>query len=285
MNGQLWAPRHHAATAHAARQWIVVLSSVVVLLFPLAVGAITAVSQSYKTDNKLPIGSLVSLKLNSADEVEAASVTNVDSMFGVVITPDSSMLSLTSKDTSQVMVATSGTADVLVSNANGAIKKGDHVTASPVDGVGMKANANIRVIGIAQADLKESDENKQTYKDADGGEHTVTLGQIPVLVNISYFFKEPEKTIIPSALQNVANALAGREVSTLPILISAAIFIVTIIVVVVIVYSMIRSSIISVGRNPMSQAAVYRDLIHMSALVLAILTVGVVAIYLILTKL
>jgi hypothetical protein len=262
-----------------------VLSISAYILFTPFASALTAVSQSYKVDKKLPVGSLVSLKINSADEVEATSLENVESLFGVVITADSSMLSLTREDTNQAMVTTNGIANVLVSNANGPIKKGDHVTASPIAGVGMRANANIRIIGIAQADLKESDQNKQTYKDKEGVEHTVTLGQIPILVNVSYFFKEPEKTIIPSAIQNVANALAGRQVSTLPILISAAIFIVTIIVVTVIIYSMIRNSIISVGRNPMSQAAVYRDLIHMIALVLAILAVAVIAIYLILTRL
>jgi hypothetical protein len=48
---------------------------------------------------------------------------------------------------------------------------------------------------------------------------------------------------------------------------------------------MIRSSIISVGRNPLSQSAVYRDLIQLSALVLVILAVGLAAIYFILSKL
>jgi hypothetical protein len=103
-------------------------------------------------------------------------------------------------------------------------------------------------------------------------------------IGVAYFFKEPEKTLIPSAIQNVANALAGRQVSALPILLGAGIFLVTIIVVVSIIYSMIKSSIISIGRNPMSQSAVYRDLIQMSALVLGILSVGMISIYLVLTR-
>jgi poly-D-alanine transfer protein DltD len=82
----------------------------------------------------------------------------------------------------------------------------------------------------------------------------------------------------------LANALAGKTVSALPILISLAIFIITIIVVVSIVYAMVRSSIISVGRNPMSQSAIYRDIIQLSALVLAILAVGVISIFLVLTR-
>jgi len=60
-------------------------------------------------------------------------------------------------------------------------------------------------------------------------------------------------------------------VSPLPIILSAAIFLVSLIIVVIIVYSMIRNGIISVGRNPLSQSAVYRNVIQMSGLVLAIL--------------
>jgi hypothetical protein len=111
------------------------------------------------------------------------------------------------------------------------------------------------------------------------------VAQIPLLVNVSYFYKQPDKTIIPAGIQNIANGIAGRKVDSLPILVSAGIFVIMLIVVVSIIYTMIRSSIISIGRNPMSQSAVYRDLIQLSALVLGILTVGVVAIYMVLTKL
>ena len=118
-----------------------------------------------------------------------------------------------------------------------------------------------------------------------GQEKDVTLGEAPVQVNVAYFFKEPEKTVVPAAIQNVANSLAGKDVGTVPILISAAIFLIMLIVVASIIYSMIRSSIISVGRNPLSQSAIYRDLIQLSGLVILILGVGLVAIYLVLTKL
>jgi hypothetical protein len=107
---------------------------------------------------------------------------------------------------------------------------------------------------------------------------------VPILVNVAYFYKQPEKTLIPSAVQSIANALAGKAVSAVPILICMGIFLITMIVVASIIYSMIRSSIISVGRNPMSQAAVYRNLTQMSALVVGILTVSTAAIYLILKK-
>ncbi len=265
-----------------------------ILLFALAVigfalpaggSALTTISQGYTTSDKLSLGSIVSLANNSSEQVSAANNNNSNGILGVVIDAGNSLLALTNGQTNQIQVATSGIEQVLVSNINGDISQGDEITASPISGVGMKATTNAKVIGIAQENLSGTNGSTETYTDQSGNKHTVTIGNVPVLVNVSYFYKQPDKTLIPSAIQNIANALAGRVVNTLPILISMGIFIVTLIVVVSIVYPMIHSSIISVGRNPMSQSAVYRDLVQMSVLVLAILGVSVIAIYLVLTKL
>jgi len=253
------------------------------LLTTSLASALTTISQGYTTSKTLSLGSIVSLQRETADKVEPASTSNVDNLFGVVIENESSLLTVTNGESNQVQIATSGTVPVLVSDINGPIKRGDSITASPIAGVGMKASGNVRVIGIAQNDMGAG--KKQTYKDKSGEEGSANIGEVSALINVAYFYKEPEKTLIPSAVQNVANALAGREVSAVPVLVSAAIFLVTIIIVCSIIYSMIRSSIISVGRNPMSQGAIYRDIIQLSALVLAILSVGLVAIYLVLTKL
>lgn len=263
------------------------LTSVILLglNISMAVGAATYISQSYSTSDKLSLGSIVSLKSDSTDQVAAAASNNVDGLLGVVVNKDNSLLSLSGGGENQVSVATTGTLPVLVSDINGAITRGDQITASPISGVGMKATGNIMVLGTAQGDLSSVNGAQQSsYVDKNGKKQSVILGQIPVIVNVSYYFKQPDKTLVPAALQNLANNLAGKNVSTLPIIISGAIFIITIIVVVSIIYSMIRSSIISVGRNPMSQSAIYRDLIQLSALVLAILALGIIAIYLVLTR-
>lgn len=277
---------HHYLTAYAKRlgaRSIVLGALLVSLLLSAAVYAVTTISQGYSTDGPLPLGSLVSLEKTNSDRVAASTTNNADRILGVVINSDSSLLSVTNNTKQQVQVATSGTVPVLVSDINGEIKAGDHITASPLSGVGMKASANVRIVGIAQSDVQGA--RKETYKDKSGKEQTVTLGQVPVIVNVAYYFKEPEKTVVPGAIQNVANAIAGREVSTLPIILSAGVFLVMLIVVSSIVYSMIHSSIISVGRNPMSQGAIYRDLIQLSTLVIAILAVGLITIYFILTRL
>ena len=259
------------------------VSLVVSLVFSVAAFAVTTISQGYTSDGPLPLGSLVSLQKTNSDRVVASTVNNSDRILGVVINSDSSLLAVTNNTKQQVQVATSGTVPLLVSDINGSIKAGDHITASPLSGVGMKASANVRIVGIAQSDVANT--RKESYKDKEGKEHSVTLGQVPVIVNVAYYFKEPEKTVVPSALQNVANAIAGKEVSTLPIILSAGVFLVMLIVVSSIIYSMIKSSIISVGRNPMSQGAIYRDLVQLSTLVIAILAVGLITIYFILTRL
>lgn len=260
-----------------------VISGALAVLFAPASFAVTSLSESYANKDDVSIGSLVSLQDDQTDIVMAADNTNVDSLLGVVIASGSSLLTLSNGKSDQVQVATTGTLPVLVSDINGTVERGDHVTASPVKGVGMKATANVRIVGIAQG--KMTNVKTQTYKDSSGEQKTMKLGEVPVLVNVAYYFKEPDKTIVPAAIQNVANSLAGKDVGTVPILISAAIFLIMLIIVSSLIYSMIKASIISVGRNPLSQSAIYRDLIQLSGLVLVILGVGLVSIYLILTKL
>lgn len=254
----------------------------VVAMAPLVL-ALTTITEGFLSDESIPAGSVVSLKKDTTDQVEPANSTNIDNMVGVAVTSESSLLSVKTDAKQQTQVATSGTLPVIVSDISGKIKRGDHITASPMNGVGMKANNNIRVLGIAQGDMTSVQDQK--YKDSDGKEQTAKLGEVPVLINVAYYFKEPSKTLIPVAVQSIVNAIAGREVSTLPIIISGAIFIVTIAVVSIIIYSMVRNGIISVGRNPMAQSAIYRNVIQMSGLVILILGVGTAAIYLVLSKL
>lgn len=276
----------HSNSYYYSRYVVIFLGLIVVAFAGLSsvAHAATSLSQGYSTNETLSLGSIVSLQNNSTDHVVAANTSNADSILGVIINDGSSLLSLSNGQENQVQIATSGMVSVLVSDINGEIIQGDPITASPIKGVGMKATNNTKVIGIAQGKPASSEASKQSYTDDNGDKQSLLLGEVPVLINVSYFYKQPDKTIIPSAIQNVANALAGKTVNTTPIIISAAIFIITLAVVVSIVYSMIRSSIISVGRNPMSQSAVYRDVIQLSALVLGILAVSLISIYFILTR-
>ena len=263
---------------------LAIAAFLVFILTPAAGLAATLLSQSYIAKNNLPIGSIVSLQKGATDRVQSAATTNTNYLLGVVVADGSSQLSISSKQSNQVHVATSGIEPVLVSDINGEIEVGDPITASPISGVGMKATGNVKIIGVAQDDFPNNTASQQAYTDTKGKKQSVTLGEVPVLINVAYYYKQPEKSLIPQAVQNIANALAGKKVDPLPVLISVGIFIITLIIVVSIVYSMIHSSIISVGRNPMSQAAVYRNVMQLSALVVAILAVAVGSIYMVLTR-
>ncbi len=252
------------------------------LLASLPVYASTPISEGYTAKGTVAIGSLVSLIANSSDSVEAATTEKANNLLGVVVSGQSSSLALGRGTSGEVQVATGGSVTVIASDINGEIKEGDQVTASPIAGIGMRVNTNSKVIGVAQADMTTTTE--QTV-DVNGSEKKVKLGSVPVLINVSYHYQTPEKTIIPTAIQNVANAVAGRSVKPLPVILSAVIFIVMLVVVMIIIFAMIRSSIISVGRNPLAQSAVYRDVIQLSAVIIVIVAASIVTIYFILRTL
>ena len=88
-----------------------------------SVSGVISVSQSYTSETDLPLGTLVSLKKNSADEVIPSLSSNSESLLGIVISADSSLLSLSNTKGKQVQIATSGTVPVVVSDENGAIKQ------------------------------------------------------------------------------------------------------------------------------------------------------------------
>jgi hypothetical protein len=146
----------------------------------------------------------------------------------------------------------------------------------------MRATGSTKVIGIAQNGLTGG--VAQTIKNGDGTEQSVKVGTVPVLVSVSGYIEKSENSFIPRPVQEIANTLAGRTVSPLPILLSLGVFLVTLIVVTIIIYSMVRNGIISVGRNPLSSSAIYRNVIQLSVLVLGILVGAGVIIYFILTR-
>jgi hypothetical protein len=268
------------------RRWLkqIILIFGLVAVFSLATtSASPLITEGFNSTQNLDTGSIVSLAQGTQNDVVAANTSNSASLVGVVIANNSAQVALSSGN-NQLQVATSGINDVLVSDINGAISTGEEITVSPIEGVGMLATNNAEVIGSAQGNFPNSSATKETINTSSGNQ-TVSIGDVAVLINVGYFTKQPAKTLIPSAIQNLVNAIAGKQVKTLPIIISGVIFLITLIVVVSIVYSLIRGSIISVGRNPMAQNAIYRNVMQLSALVIAIIAVALFAIFMILTRL
>lgn len=244
--------------------------------------------QGYAADGPLQIGTIVQLDPKDNYKVLAATSAKAQQMYGVAVDPH--LLSITVSDTSlkfEVFVATSGTYDVLVSSQGGAIKTGDYVALSSIDGVGMNAGtSNSTVFGraVESFDGKSNILGNTTLKDKSGKDISkVTLGIIQVAINVQ---RNPNvkstKANLPNALEKVGETVADKPVSPVKIYLSALIAAMTIVVAIVMLYAGIRSSLIAIGRNPLSKKSIFRGLLEVVLASLVILIIGLFAVYLLL---
>jgi hypothetical protein len=244
--------------------------------------------QGYSADSPLDNGTIVELTGKDANKVKISSKANLQNMFGVVV--DRNLLPITISNPglqNEVYVAASGTYSVLVSNEAGSITSGDYVTMSSVNGVAMKAGTEEKtVLGRANAsfDGKGVVLGTTTLKDTTGKTNqTVKLGSIPVTVDIKKNPNEKStKVEVPDFLKRVGQAIAEKEVSAIRIYISLGITALSIIAAIVIIYSGIRNSVISIGRNPMSKKSIFRALLEIILTSILIIVIGLFAVYLLL---
>ena len=242
----------------------------------------SAIAQEFQTkDRGVTTASLVSVVQGTSNAVELANRDRVDRLVGVV---SSQAVIQLSEGGSGVQVVTSGLTMAFVSDLNGDVRAGDKVTVSAIEGVGMRADVPATIVGAAQANLKDSQLETRTLKDSAGKDVTVHIGLVPVQVSVSYYNPEAGKkpSIVPSFLQNIANSVSGKDVSPVRVLVAALILLLLFVSVTVLLYSSVRSSIISIGRNPLSEGAVRKSLLQVGATVLALLVFAVTAMYLVL---
>jgi len=242
----------------------------------------SSIAQGFQTSDKNVVaGTIVSLKRGSPNSVELSSVTNLDQMTGV--TGEKSVIEL-STGTTGVQVVTNGVTPTLLSDINGDIKSGDKITASPIAGVGMRATNSTLVIGTALGDLSAATKETRTVKDKGGKTREVHIGAVPIQVD-KVFYEAPsdQNTFLPPALQDFADGLAGHKVSPVRVLVAALLVVFLFAAVTILLYSAVRSSIISIGRNPLSESAVRKSLMQVGLTVTGIFVFTTIVIYLILT--
>jgi hypothetical protein len=240
-----------------------------------------AISQSFQTtESNLATGALMAFKTGSNNSVELATINNAQRLVGVVGT--NALVELGSGTGTQVV--TSGVTLALVSDANGTINSGDKITASPIAGIGQKATTSDQVVGIAQGGLNASSAQIKTVLTQDGSQIQVHISKIPIQVNVTYYVPPGSRaSFLPFFLQDFANAVSGKEVSPVRVVIAALILLLAFISIAVLLYSTVRSSIISIGRNPLSEKAVRKSIFQIGFTVLGILLLTLITIYLILT--
>lgn len=260
-----------------------IICGLVLMGFVTASHAVSTLSKGYLSATPLDDGTIVSVGENPGI-VKATNSDNIENLVGVVLKPENALLTVTST-AGEVQVVSEGIAMALLSTLEGDIKVGDRVTASSINGMGAKASKSMRVLGTAQASLdsKTGGAIKTKIKDKSGTEREVYMAKLPVLVGVTYYSTgEVEKPLVPSFVQKFANSVAAREVSQLPLVISIVIFLITLVASGIILFTAIRSSIVSIGRNPLSRPSIIRGLIQVVFLVMGLLGVGLAAIFLVL---
>lgn len=241
-----------------------------------------AISQGFEEEEETTPGALVSFAdKTKSGAVRLANTKLADRLVGVVAHKPLVELSGGAR---AVQVVINGTAMVLVSDINGKVNYGDRIAPSPISGVGMKATTSGMVVGSAGQDFSAAQQvTEQQVRDRKGNLQKVKVGLIPVQVNVSYFrAPDEDQTFLPAFLQQFLNAVAGRPVGLIRALIALMLLIIGFGSAGILIYSSVRSSIISIGRNPLSAPAVHRSLFEVAGMGMGILLLMVLAVYLVL---
>jgi co-chaperonin GroES (HSP10) len=245
------------------------------------------VSQGYGVTGTVQKGMIV--MLDPKDSRKVAPLTNKrdKSMHGVVVSANDTVVSLGGdSSTSQVYVASNGKYDALVSTQNGPIKVGDIISISALDGIGMKADtAQAVILGKALTGFDGTKNVNGTAKlKTSGGEKPVSIGFIQIDIGIS---RNPLAVSVsgppvPAFLRKSGDSIAGKPVSTVRLYVSMAVLLITIFMSGSLLYGGVRSSIVSIGRNPLAKKSILRGLIQVVVMGLMVFVIGLVAIYLLL---
>ncbi len=244
--------------------------------------------QGYAATQPIDHGTIVELADRELRQVKIASQAELGNMFGVVVDPQQLPVRLSNEGLeNETYVAVSGTYNVLVSTQGGAISAGDYITLSSLNGIGMKAGTEeASVFGRAVAAFDDGSVSRGTaqVQDVDGNViSTVKLGSIAVTIDIQRNPNEKStKADVPEFLERVGQAIAEKEVSAIRIYISMGITAVSLITALVVLYIGVRSSVISIGRNPMSKKSIFRALMEIILTSALILVIGLFAVYLLL---
>jgi len=248
----------------------------------LSAQGVSSIAQGFQTsDSNVVVGALVSLKQSTPNTVELGTSANTQQLIGVA--GGKSLIEL-SGGAGSVQVVTSGTTAALVSDINGSISTGDKITTSPLAGIGMKATQSGIVVGTAQNNLSNETMSTQQVADKEGKQVTVHIGAIPVQVD-KVFYQAPtdNKSFLPPVLSDFASSIAGHQVSPVRVLAAALLIMLLFVVVTILLYSSVRSSIISIGRNPLSEQAVHKSLLEVGLTIIGILVFTVIVVFLILS--
>lgn len=265
---------------------IPVAALVLVAPHAAAVTSDQGIVQSYTTDGTVQVGMIVGLKKGDNSTVVPLTSDTVTNMFGVAISATDAPITLSGDAAHQAYVATTGQYNVLVSDENGAIKTGDYISISALNGIGMKAlDTEPVVLGRAARDLTDSSliAKNVEVKGAAGQATVVNIGVVPVTITVANNPKGGHGTgNLPGFLQVAAGGIADKPVSAGRVYLSLAVLILAAFIAGSLLYSGVRGSLLSIGRNPLAKKYIIRGLIQTVLTAVIIFILGLFGVYLLL---
>lgn len=267
---------------------IVSMGALFMMLGALAApAAAQSVAQSYIASEGTLSGMIVQIDKQDGKRVKPASRDDLQAIHGVVVLPNDAPLSLSdASNERQVYVATSGTYRVLVSDQNGPIRKDDFIAVSAIDGIGMQANPLPNVVAgkaLTEFDGTSGVRSQTTVKDSEGRDRIVKFGYVTANINVT---RNPlvQNTApnLPGFLQRAAQGVSDKPVSPIRVYASVIVLFITMVIVITILVTGIRSSLVSLGRNPLARKTIMRNLVQVVLIGIIVLIVGLFTVYLLL---
>ncbi len=263
------------ATVFFGRSFAGAVLVLVLMLLPAAGAYGDTIVKSFGAKSSIDPGRVVAIAKDDPQTVELAPTSDVKRIYGVVIDPSAATVTLQRED-QEVLVANSGNYPVMVSADNGTIITGDYLSLSTNDGIAAKATD--RQEYILGKSLQAFDGTFGTITTVNGS----ATGKIIAEINPGKNPLAKNAPSVPGPLLRVANALAGKPVSAPRIYVSLVIFIIALTVAGSLIWVAVRSSLISIGRNPLSKHAITQELVEVIVAAGLVIAGGLGTIYLIL---
>jgi hypothetical protein len=235
------------------------------------------VVQGFSSHQTLQPGLVVALDKDSTDTVVSAPARDASRIYGVVVDPSDAPITLNANSqNSQVFVATSGIYRVLVSTSNGTLKPGDYLSMSSIDGIAAKASSGQPTV-LGQA---ESAFDGRTGVITTSGNSAI--GRIYANINVQKNPLANADPAVPRFLKRLADSLANKPVSVLRIYTALIIFLIAAAASITILWSGVKNSLVSLGRNPLSRHTIFSGMYKVIFTGLGIFILGLAGVYLLL---
>lgn len=238
-----------------------------------------AIARGYTTDDRdIRVGMIAALSTDSTDNnrVERGASDSSERIVGVVTTIENSVITVASGD-SKVLVENEGEVEAYVSNINGEVKKGDGLVISSFRGILMKAGTTPgNIIALAVTDYSLA--APETY-DIKGESAQEGIKVVKLKVNLNKEGTANSGAITDSSLSRLGQAITGKEISEIRLVVALVIFFIVVIAQGGILYGAIFSTITAIGRNPLARKMIRSELLRVIMVSIFVLLFGLAAIY------